>query len=119
MNRKQRRKAKKLALEKGFDPNVVLKLLDAAIPTGTTGGHTPYQPFKTGDKVMLKTDVIMARREWEHTLPKYKEFVEENDGCTFTAIVKDDGLVTFKEDKRWLFWCGDLEAAPDEETADD
>jgi len=69
--------------------------------------------LKEGDKVTLNFKQITERNDYKTMNPLYCKFVEENKDNTFTVDeCSKEGMarnmIQLKEDKTWLFWCGDL-----------
>ena len=73
-----------------------------------TGDKTPPQKFQEDDKFMLDIELIKSRKNYERMNDAYKQFVADNDGKILTAHVEHGGLISAKEEPRWLFWSGDL-----------
>ena len=65
--------------------------------------------FSSGDKVQININSIKSRQDYERLSSKYKRFVEDAAGKTFTVC--DEGrheLYSLLEHPEWLFWSGDL-----------
>lgn len=73
-----------------------------------TGDKTLPQKFQEDDKFMLDIKRIKSRKNYERMNDAYKQFVADNDGKILTAHVEHGGLISAKEEPRWLFWSGDL-----------
>lgn len=73
-----------------------------------SGTPSPPQEITEGDKVMLNTELIKARKNYSRMAEHYREFVEGNEGTVFTAHVERENMVSMAEEPRWLFWSGDL-----------
>lgn len=78
------------------------------------GDKTPPQKFQEDDKFLLDIKLIKSRKNYERMSDAYKEFVADNDGKILTAHVERGGLISAKEEPKWLFWSGDL-IKPNEE----
>lgn len=118
MNREQRRAAER-KIKKQITQNdkenidALVELLQLAYARKSS--YTT--PIKDGDKVMLKTEQISSRKEFENMSEPYKNFVSSSKNRVFTAHIEHKNLVSFTEldgDEDFLFWDGDLELVEDE-----
>lgn len=109
MNRAQKRKlAKRLKLD--YDSVCLIEeVVNAAEEV------TDKTDFVGGEKVIIKTEEIMARPEWERQNPKYRNFVSSAAGKIFTVTREEKyngkpvvSLLEDDHDPRWLFWEKDL-----------
>ena len=109
MNRAQKRKlAKRLKLD--YDSVCLIEeVVNAAEEV------TDKTDFVGGERVVVKTEEIMARPEWERQNPKYRDFVSNSAGKVYTVVREEkyDGkpvvsLLEDDHDPRWLFWEKDL-----------
>ncbi len=106
MNRQQRRKFVKNARKDGLSKESAEKFLKIA--ETKREDITPAQEINTGDKVMLDTAALKAKKNFSIMNPAYREFVEQSEGAVYTAICERPELIHLAEEPRWLFWCGDL-----------
>jgi hypothetical protein len=69
-----------------------------------------------GTKVKLNTNQMKSHPDYKNLVPKYRDWVEDNQDKIFTVIYDENKknkpvLVCLKEDTtnpKWLFWTGDL-----------
>lgn len=114
LNREERRSLARKARKKGATAKeaknyvAIAENLDAIKKSGTDG-TSHAQEISNGDKVKLNIDRIKARKNYSRMLDGYKQFVEENADRVFTANVESKNIITMLEDRRWLFWSGDLD----------
>lgn len=117
MNREQRRAVER-KIKKQITQNdkekieALVELLQLAYAR-----NTYKTPIQDGDKVMLKTEQISSRKEFENMSEPYKNFVFSSKNRVFTAHIEHKNLVSFTEldgDEDFLFWDGDLELVEDE-----
>ena len=106
MNREQRRTFVKKAQSRGIDKATAQNY--AEIIGNDTGPHTPRQEIVEGEKVKLNVESIKSRKNYERMSDLYKEFINSNTDTIFTAHVERPTLISFVEEPKWLFWCGDL-----------
>lgn len=107
MNREFRRNFVKQARKNGVSTKAAENYIDVA--KNGTGEHTARQNINNGDLVKINIEAVKARQNYDKMSEKYKEFVDENKDTVFTAFVESDNLISFKENRAWLFWSGDLE----------
>lgn len=100
MNREQRRLFIKAAKKHGLDERRAVAIL-------TAFGQENKEGIHTGDKVVLNTDKITGRNDFERAVDGYKRFVNDSVGVIYTATVKDSGLVEV-QDNGWLFIQSDV-----------
>ena len=117
MNREQKRTLEKRLRKKGVTKDraqELVKVMNDAdfIRQNGSGVPNPPQKFNEGDKVMMDVERIKARVNYERMSDAYKQFVSEHAGEVFTAHIERENLISFTEEPRWLFWSGDLVAAP-------
>ena len=105
MNREQKRAFVKKATKLGTSKSVA-KSYAEIFSNGFTKNTAP-QDIVDGDKVKLDIGKIKARTNYENMTQGYKDFVEESEGVVFTAHVRNN-LVVLEENKKWMFWSGDL-----------
>lgn len=105
MNREQRRRLVKIAVKNGMKKERAKAFAEI---TKGTGEHTEAKSFNEDDKLMLDINAIKSRKNYPIMNPKYKEFVESNEGTVFTAHKENVNMISLKEEPRWLFWSGDL-----------
>lgn len=82
------------------------------------GKPSMAKEFREGEKFKLDLEKIKARKNYERMTEAYKQFVNDNADTVLTAHV-EHGLVSAKEEPKWLFWSGDLlkvEEEPEEES---
>lgn len=72
------------------------------------------QRFSEGEKFKLDIEAIKARKNYERMTDNYKQFVDDNTDTILTAHVEGRGLISPKEEPKWLFWSGDLLKVEDE-----
>ena len=101
MNRKSRRKLDKTVGVKGFGTVV------SAMSSGPV--------FSEGDRVVIRYEQIVNRKDFAAKNDLYKVFLEENRDKVFTihkvSQGKDHSLIELVEDPsvpKWLWWEGDL-----------
>lgn len=123
MNRQQRR-----ALEKApgkEDKHSQDKIIEfertMKIAKESVKQHTEPKEFEEGDKVKLNLFAIQNRLNYSKMNSEYRKFVDESEDKVFTVHFENDNnrLVTLLENPKWLFWCGDLLKAADEEVVVD
>ena len=124
MNREQRRRANRSPTKKDkYSKNKILEFERVMkIAKRSVQQHTEPQEFSEGDKVKLNLQAIQLRPNYSKMNEAYKKFVNDNEDTVFTAHFENESskLISFKEEPRWLFWCGDLlkveETESDEES---
>lgn len=113
MNRETKRKMKKALMKAtGISQGDFDKYFSA---DSSKREYTDAVEIAEGSKVKIDIEKVVNRPRYNIMSSAYKKFVEEHHDDVFTAHVYARNMIEFEEDKRFLFWSGDLVVVSDEE----